>query len=132
MQVEDLVTERDVEQFPAGRDGFGNLETQRPWSGETTSIVDSRRCRIVPAAFGDPARVVHQTQKATAVAAGIEDPRSGEVHVDGVEHRLPHEAMRVLHRLVLGCAAPVQPALIHGAANGTVRHTIRRPNKTAT
>ena len=66
----------------------------------------------------DARRVDEETQEAPTIAAGIERPLSRQVGVDGLEHRLPYEAVLVLHGLVLGGATPI---------GGSHMDTLRRP-----
>ena len=85
----------------------GRFEVERAATGQAPSIFDGAGSRVVPEPLGDAALVGEETEEATAVATGVEDAPAVEVHVDRVEHGPPDEAMLVLHRFVIGRAAPV-------------------------
>src|SRR5271157_2012432 len=105
-----------VEVAPSVWHGVGNLEGKRPVAGEAAGVADGAPGRVVSVALGDARRIDEQSQETPAVAAGVEHPRTCQVDVDGVEHRLPNEAMLILHGLVLGRATPVR-----GTHAGTLR-----------
>jgi hypothetical protein len=94
--------------LPLGGDRVGRLVAQRAVAGQAAGVLDRGGGRVVAEALGDRAAVGEQAQEAAAVAAGVEHAPAREVDVDRRQHRLPDEAVLVLHRLVMGRAAPVR------------------------
>ena len=112
------MAEGHIEVSPSLGHRVGNLEGKWPCSGDAAGICDGAWGRVVSVALGNTRSIDQQAQKAPTITAGIEDPASLEVGVDGVEHRLPNEAVLVLHGLILGGATPI---------GGTHGGTLRRP-----
>ena len=68
------MAEGHVEAFPSVRDGLGNLEGERPVSGETAGVSDGTRSWVIPVALADALGVHEQAQESATVAAGVEHP----------------------------------------------------------
>ena len=111
-QVENLVAERGVEPGPSLGHRDRCFEGERTLAREPAGVVDRARRRVVAITLRDAGLVDEQSQETTAVAPGIEHAAPSQVDFDRVEHRLPEEAVLVLHRLVVVGASPVR--LAHG------------------
>ena len=118
-EVHHLVTERHVETAPTQRNVPGRIEPQGSRPRQAAGVGDRGLGRVVSAPFGDVATVVEHPQESSTVASDVKYPPAGQVGIDGFDHRLPDEAMFVLHRLVLGGAPPVR-----GLVAGHVGHSM--------
>lgn len=86
-QIEHLVAEGRIEGTPPAGDRIGGLEVQWPPPGELPGVFDRPRGRVVAEPLGYTALVGEQPEEPSPVAAGVEDPSTGEVNVDRLEEK---------------------------------------------